>query len=161
MLGGFFLLMYFIAVGKTARFGLKKFAALGALTYPLYLLHQNLGYLLFQKLGTHVEKHVLLVGLTGLMIAAACWVHRSIECRYGPRLRAFLDGLGRWKASPPQPFTVVQSRLSLRESGAAFAERKATLDTISRLNHKRPIKGCPRPCRRLMICDIPVPGDRT
>ena len=91
VLGGFFLLMYLIAVGKTARFGLKKFAGLGALTYPLYLLHQNLGYLRIRKARRAREKHVLLVGVTGLMIAAACLVHRSIECRYGPRLRKFLD----------------------------------------------------------------------
>jgi peptidoglycan/LPS O-acetylase OafA/YrhL len=103
VLGFFFLLMYAVAVGKTARFELKKFAGLGALTYPLYLLHQNLGYIVLARFEGHVEKHVLLVGLTCLMIAAAYGVHRSIECRFGPRLRVFLDRIGRPRIAPALP----------------------------------------------------------
>jgi peptidoglycan/LPS O-acetylase OafA/YrhL len=100
ILGAFYLLMYLVATRKTARFGLKKFAGLGALTYPLYLLHQNIGYLVIAKFGTRVERHVLLIGLTGLMIAASWSVHRLIELRYGPRLKAFLDGV-RWPRQSP------------------------------------------------------------
>ena len=87
----FFVLLYLIATGKTRRFGSSRFVWLGALTYPLYLLHQNLGYMLFNLLGGRVEKHVLLAGVTALILAASWWVHRQIESTYGPRLRALLE----------------------------------------------------------------------
>jgi len=89
--GAFFALLYLVATGKTRRFGSRKFVWLGALTYPLYLLHQNVGYMLFNLLGGRVEKHVLLAGVTALMLAASWWVHRRIERTYGPRLRAVLE----------------------------------------------------------------------
>jgi len=89
----FFVLLYLVATGKTRRFGSSRFVWLGALTYPLYLLHQNIGYMLFNRFGGRVEKHLLLFGVTALMLAASWWVHRRIEVTYGPRLREVLQGI--------------------------------------------------------------------
>lgn len=91
LMTGFFILFYLIVTGRTQYLRSAKFVFLGSLTYPLYLLHQNIGYMLFNALGARVEKHLLLVGTTALMMAAAWWIHRTIEMTYGPRLRTKLD----------------------------------------------------------------------
>ncbi len=49
-----------------------------------------------------------------------------------------------WRAQP-SPFTGRQRRLSLRESSATFAERKATLWAESRLTWRRPVNGYAQP----------------
>lgn len=94
VLGAIFLLMYLIAIRATQRFGWERFASFGAITYPLYLLHENLGYLAFSHFGKHVPPQVLLVAVTALMIAAAWCVHHFVEAQYGPRFKTMLCG---WK----------------------------------------------------------------
>jgi peptidoglycan/LPS O-acetylase OafA/YrhL len=47
--------------------------AIGGITYPLYLLHQQLGYALFERIGP-VAHPVILVAAIQLSIAALCWV---------------------------------------------------------------------------------------
>jgi peptidoglycan/LPS O-acetylase OafA/YrhL len=54
-------------------------ANLGALTYPLYLIHSNIGYIIFHRLGAVANKYVLLSGTLALMLAAAYIIHIFIE----------------------------------------------------------------------------------
>ncbi|WP_045688835.1 acyltransferase family protein [Hymenobacter sp. AT01-02] len=76
---------------------LKRFnglGTLGALTYPVYLLHHNIGYIFYQRLHTISNKYVLLVGLTIASFIAAYLVHVLVEKRYaralGQQVDAFL-----------------------------------------------------------------------
>jgi peptidoglycan/LPS O-acetylase OafA/YrhL len=59
--------------------------ALGGLTYPLYLLHQNIGYIIFNKIGNNMpaETLVALVALAMLAVSYLTW--RYID-RPGQRL---------------------------------------------------------------------------
>ncbi|MBD2752298.1 acyltransferase family protein [Spirosoma validum] len=52
---------------------------LGTLTYPLYLLHHNIGFILYQRIGNTVDKYVLLIGITGFMIVLSYVLHMYIE----------------------------------------------------------------------------------
>ena len=52
---------------------------LGALSYPLYLLHQNIGYMIFNAAYPQVEAHVLFWGTLGGMLLGAYAVHRFVE----------------------------------------------------------------------------------
>jgi peptidoglycan/LPS O-acetylase OafA/YrhL len=70
-------------------------AALGALTYPLYLLHQNLGYALLHRLVEPLGGWLALTAVTLAMIALAWLISRHVEpagrqliVRMGDRLRS-------------------------------------------------------------------------
>jgi peptidoglycan/LPS O-acetylase OafA/YrhL len=54
-------------------------SALGALTYPLYLLHGNIGYLLFQHGAEMINKYVLLASIVLLMLGLAYLLNRFVE----------------------------------------------------------------------------------
>jgi len=51
---------------------------LGALTYPLYLLHSNIGFVVLQRFS-QVNPYVLLVCLLSLMLVAAFLLHVGVE----------------------------------------------------------------------------------
>jgi peptidoglycan/LPS O-acetylase OafA/YrhL len=58
----------------------------GALTYPLYLLHQNIGYVVFQYAGGHVNKEVLLASLLLALGGLSYLIHVLVERRYSKGL---------------------------------------------------------------------------
>lgn len=87
-----------------ARLGWRWLAVLGALTYPLYLVHQAPGWLLIQALNPVLPKYAVL-GLTiGLVLVLAYLVQRLVEVPFGPKLRlAVARDLAELVASPPVP----------------------------------------------------------
>jgi peptidoglycan/LPS O-acetylase OafA/YrhL len=74
-------------VTPVARLRWRWLAALGALTYPLYLVHQAAGWVLIQALHPVLPKFVVLGVVIGLMLVLAHLVHRFVELPLGPRLR--------------------------------------------------------------------------
>ncbi|MFF0344844.1 acyltransferase family protein [Kribbella sp. NPDC004875] len=86
-----FAIMLAIALKLTHRFGRPWFAALGALTYPLYLVHAHVGFIIFERLGDQAN-HVLLVATTmALMVGVAATLHYGVERPLAPRLKRLLD----------------------------------------------------------------------
>ncbi|WP_350277816.1 acyltransferase [Kribbella sp. HUAS MG21] len=86
-----FAIMLAVALGVTQRLGRPWFAVLGALTYPLYLVHAHIGFIIFERLGDQVN-HVLLVAATMLlMTAVAAALHYGVERPLAPRLKRLLD----------------------------------------------------------------------
>ncbi|NJC72735.1 acyltransferase [Planosporangium thailandense] len=59
----------------------------GSLTYPLYLLHQQIGWAVLARLHHHVPRWPLLIGLSAAMLAIAWLVHRIVERPLAPVLR--------------------------------------------------------------------------
>jgi peptidoglycan/LPS O-acetylase OafA/YrhL len=53
--------------------------AIGGLTYPLYLLHQHIGYIVFNRLHEHAPAWLLVLGMTLAMIALSYAIWRYIE----------------------------------------------------------------------------------
>ena len=51
----------------------------GALTYPLYLLHQQIGWFAIMTMRDRVPRVALLVAVVGAMLLAAWLVHRFVE----------------------------------------------------------------------------------
>jgi peptidoglycan/LPS O-acetylase OafA/YrhL len=75
----FFVLFLLIALN---RLRVKRGAAviwLGALTYPLYLLHHNIGYVLLQRLAGHFSASTLLAGILLLTFLCAALLHLVVE----------------------------------------------------------------------------------
>jgi peptidoglycan/LPS O-acetylase OafA/YrhL len=82
--------MTLIALRVTRRLGRPWFAAAGALTYPLYLVHAYNGFVLFNLFGAVVNRWVLLAAMVGGMGCAAYLIHRLVEVRLAPRLKRAL-----------------------------------------------------------------------
>ncbi|MBD2770346.1 acyltransferase [Hymenobacter sp. BT664] len=71
---------------------------LGALTYPLYLVHGSIGFVIYQRVGDRLDKYVLFGLLVLLMLSLAYAIH-LIEKRYSKllgdqtaKLLAYLSG---------------------------------------------------------------------
>ena len=93
IVGVFFVVMILVASKKTSSVLRGNWALLGALTYPLYLLHQNIGYILLNALHTRVNSYLALLLTIVLALFASYAVHRLIEKRFGKRLRVLLERL--------------------------------------------------------------------
>jgi peptidoglycan/LPS O-acetylase OafA/YrhL len=89
----FFLVMLAISLNKTGWFRQKEWMLAGAITYPLYLLHQNIGFMFFNVAYPAINPHLLLWGTISLSILAAYFVNVSIERRLAPQLKTATNNL--------------------------------------------------------------------
>ena len=89
----FFLLFLLIAHRKLRLAGAAWLVWAGALTYPIYLLHHNMGYVAMQRLGGSTNKYVLLAGLLLATTGLAYGLHVLVERRYGKPLGLHLQRL--------------------------------------------------------------------
>ncbi|MCO8312599.1 acyltransferase family protein [Pseudomonas mandelii] len=86
----FFMTFFLIATNKTAAIGNLNWTTLGALTYPLYLLHQMIGFMIFNLAYPMVNPHILLWGTTALMIWASYIIHKRIEVPMARQIKKIL-----------------------------------------------------------------------
>ncbi|GAU65076.1 putative acyltransferase [Streptomyces sp. NBRC 110611] len=92
IIGLCFAVMALLAAGKLSWITWRWLPTAGALTYPLYLLHENIGREIFSALSRYVPAHALLVLTIGVMLLASWLVHRLVERPVGKLLK---DGLGK------------------------------------------------------------------
>ena len=88
-----FIVMTLIALRVTRRLGRPWFAVVGALTYPLYLVHAYNGFVVINLIGDHVDRWVLLAGLVAGMCGVAYAIHRLVEANLADRLKRMLTRL--------------------------------------------------------------------
>lgn len=95
----FFVVMALVAFRKIDLSRFTWLAWLGALTYPLYLLHSDIGFIIFHRLQYGINKYVLVGGTFMLMLMAAYLVHVFIEKRLskllGQQVNRLLDMLAK------------------------------------------------------------------
>ena len=91
ILTSFFVVMMLVALGKTGIFGRKRWLLLGSLTYPLYLLHQNIGFMVFNTLYPSINTHVVFWGTLVAALVFAYAVHYFIERPLSPPMKATLN----------------------------------------------------------------------
>jgi hypothetical protein len=89
-----FCVITLIALRVTRRFAKPWFAHLGALTYPLYLIHAYIGFIIFHRLGGVVNPYLLLVGTIALMSLVAYMIHARVERPFAPVLKRALTRVG-------------------------------------------------------------------
>lgn len=82
-----FVVMTLVALRKAGPLARMNWTLVGALTYPLYLLHQQIGYAAFNRLYPAVDAHVLLWGMVAAMLLLAYAVHAWIEKPCAPALK--------------------------------------------------------------------------
>ncbi len=76
---------------KWFGFGGGLAIVLGALTYPLYLVHQNIGYALINGLSPAFGRGVALVVTIAVVMGIAWLLHRFVERPFNGRLRRWLE----------------------------------------------------------------------
>lgn len=65
----------------------------GALTYPVYLIHQFVGYVTFDTLITRgVSPFAALCAIIAIVIAIGAALHYCVETRIAPRIRRLISG---------------------------------------------------------------------
>ncbi|NKZ05981.1 acyltransferase family protein [Actinomadura latina] len=92
---GIFALMILVATGRLRRLRWSRLTVLGALTYPLYLVHSQLALPLLDALYPSLDKWAALGAVLAVSLLTAYGVHRLVE-RPGAawmrvRLRASLE----------------------------------------------------------------------
>jgi peptidoglycan/LPS O-acetylase OafA/YrhL len=69
----------------------KWLTVAGSLTYPLYLLHQEIGFEVITRLRRHLAPYPTLVVALAMMMIAAYLVHRFVERPLAPWMKKKLD----------------------------------------------------------------------
>jgi peptidoglycan/LPS O-acetylase OafA/YrhL len=89
----FFLMLSLVALRKTGYFGRTRWMLVGALTYPVYLLHQNIGYMIFNAAFPKNNPHLILIGTITSMLVLAYLVHTQIEKKIAPIMKRAINSL--------------------------------------------------------------------
>ncbi|MCC3152698.1 acyltransferase [Hymenobacter sp. BT770] len=102
---GCFLLMGGVAFRWLNLSRFSWLTSLGALTYPLYLLHGNIGFVVFHRLGPSTNKYALVGSTLAAMLVASyllhVWVEQPLRRSLGRGL-AQAVGIYRSRAMPAQ-----------------------------------------------------------
>jgi peptidoglycan/LPS O-acetylase OafA/YrhL len=94
LLAVWFVLIVAVALGWLSWVRGRWLVVGGAVTYPLYLLHLDLGGALLYLFQWRVPPPLLVPMVAGVMILVAWLVHRYVERPMAPRLRRALRWLG-------------------------------------------------------------------
>ena len=89
----FFAIMMLISLRRTGLFARIRWTLLGALTYPLYLIHQTIGYIVFNASYPAYNTHLIFWGTLVAALVSAYAVHIFIEMRYSPMIKVALNKL--------------------------------------------------------------------
>ncbi|MBN1589031.1 MAG: acyltransferase [Pirellulales bacterium] len=88
----FYVMMFLVSINKAGALVRREWMMLGALTYPLYLVHQNAGFMVFNALAGTVPKYALLGLVIGLMLLVSYLINRYVEKRMaGPLKKTLLS----------------------------------------------------------------------
>lgn len=96
----FYIVLFLVAIGRTSHIASARWLMLGALTYPLYLIHQYVGYLIFNALYGLVNDHALMCGTLAFVLAIAWAVHENVEKRYSRSFNSLLERLMKIRRAP-------------------------------------------------------------
>ncbi len=83
----FFALMLIISIGKLQILNKKIFLKFGILTYPLYLIHQNIGFIMINNFNSFINKWVLLILIITFMLLLSFIINKYIEKPLGIYIR--------------------------------------------------------------------------
>ncbi|GAA0413905.1 acyltransferase [Streptomyces luteireticuli] len=86
-----FVIMALIALGYFDRIQWRWLTTAGALTFPLYLIHQYIGMTVIHGLREHIPPYPLVAGLIAVMLLAAWLIQRYVERPLGRRMRRALQ----------------------------------------------------------------------
>lgn len=77
-----------VTLTPLTRLNARWMTLLGALTYPLYLIHENLGWYVIHLLRHTVDPWVAVAAAAAVALTVAALIQRLVEKPFGPRVRA-------------------------------------------------------------------------
>ena len=86
----FYFLMLLVSCDKLNKINSSKLTKFGMLTYPLYLIHQNIGFIIFNNLENYINKYVLVVSTIILMLFISFILSDIYESRVSNYLKSKL-----------------------------------------------------------------------
>lgn len=89
----FFAVIMLVSLRRTGFFGRTRWMLVGTLTYPLYLLHQKIGFMIFNIAYPRINAHVLFWSTIVVSLISAYFVHLFIERRFSLPMKATLNTL--------------------------------------------------------------------
>lgn len=87
----FYLIMLLIAIRRTGFAGRYRWVMFGVLTYPLYLIHQNVGYMIFNIAYPIVNPHLIFWITMSAIIGIAYMIHFFIEKKISLAIKKLLN----------------------------------------------------------------------
>jgi peptidoglycan/LPS O-acetylase OafA/YrhL len=90
-----FVVMFLVSIRRMGILGRRRWFLAGAISYPLFLLHENIGFMIFNALYPSINPHLLFWGTIVVMIGAACAVHVLIEKRLSFAMNAAVTRLAK------------------------------------------------------------------
>jgi peptidoglycan/LPS O-acetylase OafA/YrhL len=87
----FFIGMLFVALKLTGPLGKKQWILAGGLTYPLYLLHANIGFMIFNLFYPSINRYLLLGITFGGVLLLVYMIHTFFEKRFASYLKAYIN----------------------------------------------------------------------
>jgi len=78
------------ALGRFDRVRWRGLALAGGVTYPLYLLHEAIGWTMIHGLRGHMSPYLVLVAVTVFMVVASWLVYMCVDRPLGRRIRRLL-----------------------------------------------------------------------
>lgn len=103
ILTAFYVVMLVVSLRRTGAIARYRWPLAGAISYPLYLLHQNVGYLVFNRLYPAINPHALLWVTIAVVIGAAYAVHVLVERRLASRMKTALTATLNRRAPAANP----------------------------------------------------------
>ena len=68
---------------------------MGGITYPLYLIHGNIGFIIFNMFYQEINKYILLVSVIGLMLVISYFIFSVLEKRVSKYFKYVLNKTSR------------------------------------------------------------------
>lgn len=132
-------LVALVTLTRVNRVGARWMTTLGALTYPLYLVHEKLGHFVIHLLAGRTSAWLVLAAALAAPLALAVLVHRAVERPFGLRLRtAVLTALRRDEAPEPTRAPAVAGP-AVPAPAEAVAVAVATGETPLTTSARRPV----------------------
>lgn len=86
----YYILFYLISLQKLNFLNKQWFLKLGLLTYPLYLIHQVFGFIIFKILQDYINPYFLLVLIIIFMLVLSYIIHDKVEKPLSKKIKNFL-----------------------------------------------------------------------
>jgi peptidoglycan/LPS O-acetylase OafA/YrhL len=83
----FYAVMLAVALGAFARIQWRWLTVAGALTYPFYLLHHQIGLTMFRAVQGHLPNWMIVVAVTTILLGVSWLVHRFVERPLAPIMK--------------------------------------------------------------------------
>jgi len=87
----FFCFFASLSLGWCKKFDYQWAVNIGALTYPLYLIHQNVGFIIFNQFNSYLNKYNLLIGVLFFSLLVSYFINVYIERKYARRLKFSIE----------------------------------------------------------------------